>query len=356
MVPPNEMPSFVERKRRSASLQDRFLDLISPSDSSPRVSPTEALSDSESTRQKRSTSRKVKKLVAKRSAIKSIRERMQERRFIPRYQGEKRFMRHKRDLFDQELYARMEKILYRKQNTNKGNCRTKPDYELFLPGDAGYGAERQFEGEARTALRLSHFLCDFLQNIDEYEEFGSVRGDKRLNETHILGEVLANVMSNFKILGSGAFFDRYKFRMSPPENNTDPRFVHGITREFFGPFAYTHTAADTDGTEKFRAVDYAGFKAPYTQQRWFRDMKARWQTNFEGLEQYTAKPMVRSDPNGTSLVRWEHYPLRYFAAKYEHGEWLRPTFKCDGMVDEWVVTYVAPFFGMNPLKTRLEFQ
>lgn len=355
MVPPNEMPSFVERKRRSASLQDRFLDLISPSDSSPRVSPTEALSDSESTRQKRSTSRKVKKLVAKRSAIKSIRERMQERRFIPRYQGEKRFMRHKRDLFDQELYARMEKILYRKQNTNKGNCRTKPDYELFLPGDAGYGAERQFEGEARTALRLSHFLCDFLQNIDEYEEFGSVRGDKRLNETHILGEVLANVMSNFKILGSGAFFDRYKFRMSPPENNTDPRFVHGITREFFGPFAYTHTAADTDGTEKFRAVDYAGFKAPYTQQRWFRDMKARWQTNFEGLEQYTAKPMVRSDPNGTSLVRWEHYPLRYFAPKYEHGEWLRPTFKCDGMVDEWVVTYVAPFFGMNPLKTRLEF-
>ena len=66
--------------------------------------------------------------------------------------------------------------------------------------------------------------------------------------------------------------------------------------------------------------------------------------------------MVRSDPNGTSLVRWEHYPLRYHAPVYEHGEWLRPTFKCDGLVDEWVVTYVAPFFGMNPLKTQLEFQ
>jgi hypothetical protein len=70
----------------------------------------------------------------------------------------------------------------------------------------------------RTALRLAHFLSDFLQNVDEYEQFGSMDGDRRLNETHVFGEVIANVISNFKIVGSGVFFDRYSFRMSPPQD------------------------------------------------------------------------------------------------------------------------------------------
>lgn len=129
-------------------------------------------------------------------------------------------------------------------------------------------------------------------------------------------------MSNFKILGSGVFFDCYKFRMLLFENNIDLWFVYGIIWEFFGFFVYIYIVVDMDGIEKFWVVDYVGFKVFYIQQRWFRDMKVRWQMNFEGLEQYIVKFMVCLDLNGISLVRWEYYFLRYFVFKYEYGEWL----------------------------------
>ena len=58
------------------------------------------------------------------------------------------------------------------------------------------GVERQFEPQGRTALRLAHFLSDFLQNVDEYEEFGDLKGDRRLNETQIFAEVIANIMGD----------------------------------------------------------------------------------------------------------------------------------------------------------------
>ncbi|KAK7494317.1 hypothetical protein BaRGS_00014420 [Batillaria attramentaria] len=217
------------------------------------------------------------------------------------------------------------------------------------------GVERQFEAQGRTALRLAHFLSNFMQNVDEYGEFGDLKGDRRLNETQIFAEVIANVMGDFKILGSGAFFDRYTFRMSPPVNNTDPRFVNGITREFFGPYAWRHSTAQA-GLDFFNALDFSGFKKFYTDEPWFQNMKARWATNFYDLKKFTAKPMIRSDYNGTSLIRFEYYPITFRAATYEDGEWLRPQFKCDGRVSDWVVTYLAPIFGKNDLKTRLEFK
>lgn len=37
-----------------------------------------------------------------------------------------------------------------------------PD-DLILHGDVGFGAEQQFENEARMALRLANFLSAFLQ-------------------------------------------------------------------------------------------------------------------------------------------------------------------------------------------------
>lgn len=45
----------------------------------------------------------------------------------------------------------------------KDNCYTMPRHNLLLAGDVAYGANKQFEPEARTALRLSHFLSNFLQ-------------------------------------------------------------------------------------------------------------------------------------------------------------------------------------------------
>ncbi|XP_069124223.1 uncharacterized protein [Argopecten irradians] len=335
-VIPNEMPTFVQRRRKRSTLVAKKSTLfnIITSQQSPRV-----------------------KLVARRAVPKdSMKEKLRNRRHIPRYEGQSKKVRNKRDLFDADRRVKMDKILLRKAQTNSGNCKTKMPYELFLPGDVAFGVEKQFEAQGRTALRLAHFLSDFLQNVDEYENFGSMTGDRRLNETHLFGEVIANVMSDFKILGSGVFFERYKFRMSPPINNTDPRFTNGIVREFFGPYAWRKQTKTGDGLDEFFAVDSAGYSRYYTDEVWYRTIKSRWQTNFHSLIKYTAKPMVRSDVNGTSLVRFEYYPIQYYAPKYEHGEWLRPEFKCDDRVMDWVVTYVVPFFGFNELKTMLEFK
>lgn len=103
-------------------------------------------------------------------------------------------------------------------------------------------------------------------------------------------------MADWKIVGSGIFFDRYKFRMSPPVNNTDPRFVNGITREFFGPYAWKIQASSVGsvgGADFFHAMDFAGLPTYYTDEPWFRDIKNRWVKNFVNLKKFTTRPMIR---------------------------------------------------------------
>lgn len=39
-----------------------------------------------------------------------------------------------------------------------------------------------------------------------------------------------------------------------------------------------------------------------------------------------------------------------------HGHWTRPYFDCNGFVKKWVMTYAAPFFGWDSLRTKLEFK
>ena len=46
----------------------------------------------------------------------------------------------------------------------------------------------------------------------------------------------------------------------------------------------------------------------------------------------------------------------YRAADIRHGYWTRPYFDCNGFVKKWVVTYAAPFFGWDSLRTKLEFK
>ena len=41
---------------------------------------------------------------------------------------------------------------------NAKNCDSFRAEALQFPGEVGYGAEKQFEGQGRMALRLSHFL------------------------------------------------------------------------------------------------------------------------------------------------------------------------------------------------------
>ena len=50
-----------------------------------------------------------------------------------------------------------------KETVNQDNCANYKAEELELPGDVSYGVEKQFSYQARTALRLAHFLSNFLQ-------------------------------------------------------------------------------------------------------------------------------------------------------------------------------------------------
>lgn len=279
--------------------------------------------------------------------------------FVKTYTDETKNIRKKREAFEVDSWTRMQEIRSRFYDVNKDTCATYEPTDRFLPGDAAYGVEKQFEPQGRTALRLAHFLSNFLQNVDEYEQFGNLKGDRRLNETHIFGEILATVMGDFKILSAGCYFDQYKFRVAPPVNTTDPRYANTITREYFGPFSW-RIQNEGDGLDAYRAVDAAGFKKRYDEELWFKRMKQRWATNFHSLKKFVDKPMIRSSPNSTSSIRFEHYPITYRAPRYEDGEWLRPEFKCDtssdGKVNDWVSTYVVPFFGLNSVKTQIEFK
>lgn len=45
-----------------------------------------------------------------------------------------------------------------KGTINAKNCHNYRAEQLQFPGEVGYGAEKQFEGKGRMALRLAHFL------------------------------------------------------------------------------------------------------------------------------------------------------------------------------------------------------
>nr|KAG5707180.1 hypothetical protein BaRGS_017864 [Batillaria attramentaria] len=165
-------------------------------------------------------------------------------------------------VFDQKAFDRMMRIMRHKDAVTKDNCHTMATHNLILAGDVAYGVHKQFESEFRTALRLSHFLSNFLQNTDPAENFGNLRGGGRLHQEHLFGEVIANVMGNFKVYSSGVYFDRYMFE------NQD-----GTKREFFGPWAYRK-----DGG--FYAIDTAGLSTRYVDEEWFQKVKGRWATNF----------------------------------------------------------------------------
>ncbi|XP_025116243.1 LOW QUALITY PROTEIN: uncharacterized protein LOC112577393 [Pomacea canaliculata] len=95
--------------------------------------------------------------------------------------------RRKRERLDEQAFDRVMRIFRQKEMVTKDNCYTMPRHNLLLAGDVAYGANKQFEPEARTALRLSHFLSNFLQNSGPMENFGHLRGGGRLHVEHVFG-------------------------------------------------------------------------------------------------------------------------------------------------------------------------
>ncbi|CAG5117532.1 unnamed protein product, partial [Candidula unifasciata] len=235
-------------------------------------------------------------------------------------------------------FNRMMRLLRQKSSVTSSNCYQKPEHQLYLPGDVSYGVHTQFEPEGRTALRLTNFLSMYLQNAQPEKNHGILKGGGFLQEDHLFGEVLANVMGNFRIVSAGVFFDRNKFGKPG-----------GATRELFGPWAFRKNNA-------FYVMDTAGQSSQYVDKEWFLKAKSRFQTNVAGLTLYKIKAHVRSNPAGESSVKFGFYPITYRACTYAQGYWTRPYFRCDGNVNAWVMTYVSPFFGLDALRTKLEFR
>ncbi|XP_050398522.1 uncharacterized protein LOC126816272 [Patella vulgata] len=239
--------------------------------------------------------------------------------------------------YDYVAFEKMMQVFRQKAAVTASNCRDMSDATKSMPGSVAYGVNSQMESEGRTALRLAHFLSNFLQNTSPDEDFGNMLGGGRLNMEHVFGEVIANVMGNYQIRSSGVFFDTNQF-INPDDS----------VREYFGPLAY-----QKDGG--YYAIDSAGLPEAYVHEDWYMTVKSRWQSNTVQLKTFKLRPMIRSDPKGTSSIRFEHFPLSYKAPEYSDGYWTNPRFKCDGRVDDWIITYVVPFFGLDGIRKRTKF-
>ncbi|XP_076111452.1 uncharacterized protein LOC143079760 [Mytilus galloprovincialis] len=242
-----------------------------------------------------------------------------------------------RSEFDQMRFDRMIRIFRQKVSINKDNCKSVPASSLNLPGDAAYDVENQFKYQGATALRLSHFLSIFLETVQITDNFGNLRGGGRLHQDHLFGEVLANVMGDHRILSSGIFFEPYIFE------NQD-----GTAKELFGPYAFKDRGVA-------KAIDMAGLPRKYIFEDWYQNIKQSWETNTAKLKKHKMNQLVRSDAKGTSSIKFEYYPIGYYAPKYEDGLWSHPKFKCDGMTDNWVMTYSIPFFRRDYVAKKNKF-
>ena len=229
-------------------------------------------------------------------------------------------------------------LLIKIRSVNGLNCHHRPKSDLILSSSVSYGIESQFEPQARTALRLAHFLSNYYQNADMAENFGILKGGKPLHQDLLFGEVLANVMADNRILSSGVFFDEYQFLRED-----------GFLKKLFGPWAFKNATG-------FWAIDASGLSKNYKEEYWFKAARHRYKSSSTfGLQRYLLKPYVRTDVEGSSNIRFMYHSIPYMAPKLSSGQWHQPKFRCDGMIDEWVITFTVPFFGSNRIQNHLQF-
>ncbi|XP_055356219.1 uncharacterized protein LOC129601439 isoform X2 [Paramacrobiotus metropolitanus] len=224
---------------------------------------------------------------------------------------------------------------------NPENCRHFRPEHLKLQGNVAYGKENQLENQARTALRLAHFISVYNQIVDPRELFFERTADLPLNEHQLFSEVLANVMGDMRILSSGIYYENSKF----------PGRVH------FGP-----TAERTSRNARaFFAADQAALHANkdrfYLNQEWFKAVKERWKASpASQLTKFATRMRIRGDRTGKYSIKYDRYPEQYLAPILGDGHWSAPYYSCHGHIKEWVITYVVPFFGLDGIRDAVEFQ
>jgi hypothetical protein len=162
---------------------------------------------------------------------------------------------HRLKRFAYESRSRITSImeLYERFNRDPDLCESMNDDDLSLPGDVLNDIDVQFESQARLALTLAHFLSSFYQIINPAEDFPLRKAELELTDEQLIGEVLAAVGADYKLVGVGIFFDRGKF--------------HHYRLPFFGPYAFR---SDRDSSRKLTVVDWAGLPDGYENEIWFR--------------------------------------------------------------------------------------
>lgn len=243
-------------------------------------------------------------------------------------------------IFNSAQHRAMDKVFAKKLRVSARNCHLLPPSDLLLPGNAGFGASTQFEGEAATALRLAHFLSAFLQLNQAGYVIANIRLGQKLHEDHVLGEAMANVAGSTRIISSGVFFARNKFVDS-----------EGIRRKFYGPLVYRPGKLVA---ASFLATDLANFGG-YTNYSWFSELQERWATNPSNLEKFLVLPSIREDPSSDRSIPHPDYPMKFWAPRKEDGLWTAPYFDCRSPVKEWILTYAVPFFGRSAEDDKLQF-
>ena len=114
--------------------------------------------------------------------------------------------------------------------------------------------------------------------VDPKEVFPGTRVvDPPLTEDQMIGEALAMVMGNSRLWGAGIYFDTAQF----------------TNRTYFAPYAYKTKL----NTRKFHVEDLARINSPdkvYTNNKWFKQLKARWGNFYDDLEKHWLKMWFRS--------------------------------------------------------------
>lgn len=214
---------------------------------------------------------------------------------------------------------------------------------LHLRGDIAHGKEKQFENEARMALRLANFISAFMQVVNPEERYAEFRvPDSPLTKDQIIGEILSIVVSNLKILGATAMFDRNQF---PDKKNP-----------YFAPYAFKTRRELRTFYVRDMAMLAPGKKVPdYIDDGAFDFLKKRWDGITGQLQTYTSKINIRFNSSGLNTIKYDQYPQQYRAAEFNDGYWSTPFYDCGGL-DRWILSYSAPFFGWNNLRDRLVYK
>ncbi len=267
------------------------------------------------------------------------------RKILPRYQ--QTFDVDDFSPINREARRALLNLLHHKETLTEECCETYSRQQRSLPLGTAYGASDQFLPQAQKAVRLAHFLSAFQQAQlpPEPRRRGrrhSPTDDPPLHVDLLFGEVVAAVMSDRRIIASGIFYDQGRYIDQD-----------GQESELFGPYAYKSTP---DDIETVQAVDKVADEPPYTSEPWFQDLRDIWIASTEGLESYRQRPIIRSDVAGSDVKEHHYYPIDYHAATIQDGIWTEPFYPCDDRVNDFVLVYSVPFFGVYDVSFEVEFR